>query len=138
MLFRHKHEWGHPRMEILTIREIISANGPSRDCWVRAEITERCQGCSATRITPLSANYEASIFEDLDRAAYKTGSGGWSIKQVTTPPPAKAGPKYHRKRCLKGHRFTRANTIVSADGTYRCRACREAWKAKRKDDGIPF
>lgn len=121
MLFRHKHDWGDPRMEILTIRDILSASGQSRDCWVKAAITERCDGCSATRRTLLSADYVVE--------------GRQINKPVTTPtpPPAKVGPAYHRKRCANGHAYTHANTIVNNDGTYRCRRCYDNWIARRRE-----
>lgn len=42
--------------------------------------------------------------------------------------------KAAQTKCLRGHEFTAANTIIKSNGTRQCRECRRAWDRNRGRD----
>lgn len=49
-----------------------------------------------------------------------------------------AAARARQVRCLRGHRFTKANTYVAGNGTRKCRKCRAAARARsrRRTQGV--
>lgn len=49
-----------------------------------------------------------------------------------------AAARARQVRCLRGHRFTKANTYVAGNGTRKCRTCRAAARARsrRRTQGV--